>query len=61
LFFKKNDKLEFEFDRLFKSVFTYIDKAKEIVKLLYTKNFGYMRKKIQKKQALREAKLYQII
>lgn len=54
LFFKKNAKLEFEFERLFKSIFTYSDKAKEIVKLLYTKNFGYTRKEISEKTGIKE-------
>lgn len=54
LFFKNNAKLEFEFDRLFKSIFSYSERAKEIVKLLYTKNFGYTRKEISEKTGIKE-------
>lgn len=49
LFFKNDGKLIFEFDRLFKSVFTFGDKAKEIVKFLFTNKCGFTRKEISEK------------
>lgn len=49
LFFNKNSNFILEFDRLFKSVFTYSEKAKEIVKFLFTKREGYTRKEIVEK------------
>ncbi len=49
LFFKKNGQLSFEFDRLFNSVFTFADKAKEIVSFLYTNGLGYTKKEITAK------------
>lgn len=48
LFFRKNAKLKLEFDRLFRSIFTYSEKAKDIVKLLYTNRLGFTRKEISK-------------
>ncbi len=49
LFFKKDGILILEFDRLFKSVFTYSEKAKEIVKFLFTKREGFTRREISEK------------
>lgn len=54
LFFKKSAKLKLEFDRLFRSVFTYSEKAKEIVKLLYTNSLGFTRKEISQKTKITE-------
>ncbi len=49
LFFSKNGQLIFEFDRLFKSMFSFSERAKEIVKLLFTKKEGYTRKEMIEK------------
>ena len=54
LFFKKNAKFKLEFDRLFRSIFTYSEKAKDIVKLLYTNRMGFTRKEISQKTKLAE-------
>ena len=48
LFFKNNAKLSIEFDRLFNSVFTFSNKAKEIIKYLSTNSLGYTRNEIVK-------------
>ncbi len=48
IFFKKNAKLNMEFDRLFRSVFSYSGKAKKIVEFLYTKSIGFTRAEISK-------------
>ncbi len=52
LLFKKGAKLGLEFDRLFHSVFTYGEKAKEIVNLLYTNSVGFTRKEIATKTGI---------
>lgn len=54
LFFKKNAKLKLEFDRLFRSTFTYSKKAKDIVKLLYTNSLGFTKKEISAKTKISE-------
>lgn len=54
IFFKKNAQLKLEFDRLFKSVFIYSEKAKSIVKFLYTKNLGFTRKEIAQALHIKE-------
>lgn len=54
LFFKKTAKLKLEFDRLFRSIFVYSEKAKDIVKLLYTNRLGYTRKEISSKTKISE-------
>ncbi len=46
IFFKNNAKLALEYDRLFRSIFTFSEKAKEIVQFLYTNNLGYTKKDI---------------
>ena len=46
LFFKHNALLSIEFDRLFNSVFTFSEKAKEIIKFLSTNSVGFTRKEI---------------
>ena len=46
LFFKKDAVFEFEYDRLFSSIFTSPKAAKNIIELLYTRNAGYTRKEI---------------
>ena len=48
LFFKNNALLLLEFDRLFNSIFTFSDKAKEIIKLLSTNSVGFTREEISK-------------
>ncbi len=48
LFFAKNAKLKYEFDRLFKSIFDNPELMKSIVKLLHNKNAGYTRGEISK-------------
>ena len=54
LLFKKGAKLSFEFDRLFNSVFTYSDKAQQIVRLLRGRSLGYTRKEIASKTGIAE-------
>ena len=49
LFFKNNALLAFEFDRLFNSVFTFSEKAKDIIKLLATNSIGFTRADISNK------------
>lgn len=46
IFFKNNAKLSLEYDRLFRSIFTFSEKAKEIVKFLFSNNLGYTKKEI---------------
>ncbi len=46
LFFEKDAKLKFEYDRLFSSMFTNPDTIKTIVEYLSTRNMGYTRKEI---------------
>ena len=54
LLFKKGAKLKLEFDRLFRSAFSYGEKAKEIVKLLFQNSVGYTRKEIAEKTGIKE-------
>ena len=54
LFLKKDAKLRFEFDRLFESTFTYSEKAKAIVKLLFTNRLGFTKKEISQKTKIPE-------
>lgn len=54
LFFKNNAKLKLEFDRLFRSTFTYSEKAKEIVKLLYANSVGFTKKEIAARTKIAE-------
>lgn len=46
LFFKRDASLLLEFDRLFNSIFTFSEKAKEIIKLLSTNSVGFTREEI---------------
>lgn len=54
LFFKKGARLALEFDRLFRSTFTYGEKAKEIVRLLHSNSVGFTRKEIAAKTGIKE-------
>ncbi|MBR2811381.1 MAG: hypothetical protein IKD69_08375 [Solobacterium sp.] len=54
VFFSRNALLQFEFDRLFDSVFTNPARIKSIVRFLYTKNAGYTRKEISEKTKIPE-------
>ena len=49
LFFEKNAKLKFEYDRLFSSMFSNPETIKKLVEYLSTRNMGYTRKEIIKK------------
>ncbi len=57
LFFVTGAKLEFEFDRLFSSVFSNPGIIKAIVSFLYTKNAGYTRKEIAEKLKMNDGGL----
>lgn len=54
LFCKKNAKLKLEFDRLFRSVFSYSEKAKKMVELLRSKRIGFTRNEISEKTGVAE-------
>lgn len=49
LFFTKDAKLKFEYDRLFSSMFTNPETVKKIVEYLSTRNMGFTRKEITNK------------
>lgn len=49
MFFKKNSVLNFEYDRLFSSMFDSVNLTKRTVELLYTRKIGFSREEIVKK------------
>lgn len=54
MFFQKSSVLRDEFNRLFASVFEHPETIKQIVRFLYTRRCGYMRKEIIEKTGLKE-------
>lgn len=54
MFFSKTSVLKDEFNRLFASVFERPETVKQIIKLLYTRRSGYVRKEISEKTGIKE-------
>ncbi|MBR5969133.1 MAG: AAA family ATPase [Lachnospiraceae bacterium] len=54
LFFEKDAKLRFEYDRLFSSVFSHPVPVRAVVEFLATKNAGYTRKEIVEKLGIHD-------
>lgn len=58
LFFKRNAKLSYEYDRLFSSVFDYPDSAEKIVRILSGRSEGYTRRELLQLSGLKDGGVF---